>query len=625
VRGDVVEIVVRGANGQAFHRSWHAGRNEWSPAPDDAGWVALGRASAAAPAVSAFGSDQLHFWMRGAGNDANIYHRHDSGGWRGEFVSEGAPPQAAVALTALHWGGASRPRLALGVLAGDGFYYRSWEARPPDPAVSGALDRIVSLATGATRVWENTALVLPPGKAGAPNGAVLLSMGCNEAMWRGDYAAFTEARPAGSGASTIATVTSQAMGSLVPESGAALVTPRRLGSCDNVITRLPDGGLMVLRQAVVTGGATSGSNHQKTGSEIAFTSKDGGATWEFGSLIDPFDPAFAGGRYGKKSTQGGMDRPELYVPPRGDRVYMIVPGHGDNVSNGLVFVSTAPYGKKWTLVDSTRSFGTPSMMTATRDRLFTFNPEYGLPDNWDGALRWYDMPADGNAPLRKAGELIVAPKSVFFITKQMGASGPEPRFDGSVAITLVGQYADATYVRISYSHVEKTPVPRQVLRTLVVRVAGNTASVVPGSAVTLRAASDTGSIVEVVAVEPDYFDLPAGFVSRPVLYYWKESETTPQNGVPGNGWGKVVVRGRMVRGLNDWSEPFVLSRNADDSERSFNAFELTGDYNRGAFFYEPGADGRPGKFRYLAQWSETSMIDGRWRWVMHTNVVAVDP
>jgi hypothetical protein len=141
----------------------------------------------------------------------------------------------------------------------------------------------------------------------------------------------------------------------------------------------------------------------------------------------------------------------------------------------------------------------------------------------------------------------------------------------------------------------------------------------------LRAATDTGSIVEVVAVEPDYFDLPAGFIPRPVLYYWKETDKTADNGVPGNGWGKVTVRGRLVRGLSDWSEPFTLSRNPDDSERSWNAFELTGDYNRGAFFYEPANAAKGGSFRFLAQWSETTLTGNQWRWVMHTNVVSVDP
>jgi hypothetical protein len=430
-RGDTVDIVAQGADGHAWHRTWHTGRNEWSVVAGETGWTSLGRQTGAAPAISAFGSDQRHFWLRGAGNDTSILHRHDVAGWPGEFASVGAARPGASSLAALHWGTPARPRLALGVQAGDAIYYRGWEAGPPGPAVSGALDRIVSLATGGTKVWENTALVLPPGKAGAEKGSVLLSMGCGGAMWKGDYAAFTE--PAAGGASSsIATVTSTPLAPLVPTTGATLADPRGLASCDNIITRLPDGSLMVLRQAVVTGGPSSGAAHQKTGAEIAFVSKDGGASWELGSLIDPFDPAYANGRYGRKSQQGGMDRPELYVPPRGDRVYMTVTGLGDAAANALLFVSTAPYGKKWTLLDSSFPRAAPIMMTATRERLFLFNLEHGVPDNWDAVIRWYDMPADGNSPLRNGGKLMIAPKDGFFVTKAINENGPYPRMDGSV-------------------------------------------------------------------------------------------------------------------------------------------------------------------------------------------------
>lgn len=620
-RGDAIDIVARGADGQAWHRRWNVASNEWSVASHASGWTPLGRQTAAPPTLSAFG-DQLHFWLRGAAKDTTILHRYDAAGWRGDFVAEGTAHQATSALTALHWGSPGRPRLALAVLAGDAIHYRGWEAHPPIPAINGALDRIVSLATGGTRVWENTALVLPPGKANAKDGAVLFSMGCNTAVWRGEYAAFTTA--AGT-SSTVAAVTNTPLGPLVPESGATLNTPRALGSCDNIISRLPDGSIMILRQVVVTGGPTSGAKHQSTGAESSFVSSDGGRTWEFRTLIDPFDPAIAGGRYGRVSTQGGMDRPEMYVPPRGDRVYVTVTGLGDKAANALLFVTAAPYGRKWTLIDSSLPRAAPIMMTGTRERLFLFNLEHGVSDNWDAVIRWYDMPPDPNAPLRSGGQFMIAPRDGFFLTREMTSKGANLRMDGSVSLTLVGQYAGATYLRVAYSHVERTPAPRQIVKTHVVRIAGNTASLMPGGSVMLRAASDAGSIVELVVVEPDHFDLPARFNTRPALFYWKETEFTPPDGVPGNGWGKVMVRGRMVRGLADWSEPFTLSRNPDNTPRSWNAFELTGDYNRGAFFYEPAGPGTVGRFRYLAQWSETTLTEGKWRWVMHTNVVSVDP
>jgi hypothetical protein len=261
------------------------------------------------------------------------------------------------------------------------------------------------------------------------------------------------------------------------------------------------------------------------------------------------------------------------------------------------------------------------MMTGTRDRLFGFKLEHGVAENWDAVLRWYDLPRDGNAPL-KATSFTVAPRDGYFVTKAINEKGLYPRMDGSISATLAGQFGGTTYVRVAYSHVERNPM-RQVLRIHLIKVEGGRASLVPGGSTTLRAASPAGSMLEVVAVEPDHFDLPDGSVPRPVLYYWKETERTPPDGAPGDGWGKVTARGRMVRGLADWSEPFVLSRNPDGSERSWNAFALTGDYGRGAFFHHPHDGGKA--YRYLAQWTETTFAAGRWTWVMHTNVVGVDP
>jgi hypothetical protein len=257
--------------------------------------------------------------------------------------------------------------------------------------------------------------------------------------------------------------------------------------------------------------------------------------------------------------------------------------------------------------------------------LYVFNLQDGLPDNYDAVLRWYDLPRDGTAAIKANGPFMIAAKDGFSFLKEIDGKGAAIVGDGSVSITVAGRYGDETFLRVAYPHIEKVPVLRNVLRIHLVRVAGNRASLVPEGSLTMRAASTNGSILDLVASEPDYFGLPSELADRPILYYWKETEATPANGLPGDGWGNVVVRGRIVRGLSHWSEPFVLSRNADNTERRWNAHKRTGDYNRGAFFYEPPRGDNVGKLRFFAQWIETPLKAGKWDWIMHTNVVTVDP
>jgi hypothetical protein len=485
----------------------------------------------------------------------------------------------------------------------------------------GDLDRTVAFSSGA-RLWENTALVVPPGRTRADSkGSVLFSLGCDETVWRADYAAVTQ--PAGSAAAAKSPApVRQSLAALIPPD-VTLSVPGRLGSCDNILARLPDRSLMLVRQAVITGSANGGARHQKTGAEVVFVSRDEGATWEYVSVIDPFDPAFANGRYGRTKEQGGLDRPELFVPPSGDRVFMSLHGLGDSAANGLIFVTTAPFGKRWRLVESSLPYTAPYMMTATREQLIVFNLQNGLPNNYDAVIRWYDLAKDGGLS-KPNGPFMVAAKDAYSGQKEMRGNTPTAVDDGSVAIAVAEQRRSAagseTYVRVAYPHVDGG---RQVVRTHVVRIAGNSARLVPERSLTLSAESGTGSVLDFVSVESNSFDLPSAPTARPVLYYWKETEKTPVDGLPGDGWGKVVVRGQIVRGAqSEWSEPFVLSRNPDNTPRSWIGQRRTGDYGRGAFFYDPSA---ADSFRYLVQWVETPFSGTRSGEILHTNVVSIKP
>src|SRR5581483_9077398 len=263
-RGDVVDIVARGAGGKVWHRAWDAARSEWlSVSGQSSGWEPLGGGTGTAPSVSAFGTDQLHGWARGPASDATIYHKRYAQRRWGEFVAEGAPASGTASVSALHWGTPSRPRVAVGVLSGNDFFYRGWEENAPVAIVGGALDRIVSPPAGSGAAWENTTLVVPPGKAGSAAGSVLFSIGCAGTVWRGDYAALTAATPGGGAAEAPRVpVIGQDLASLVPAS-VKLADPKRLGSCDNIITRLPDGALMLVRQAVITGSPNGGASTQR--------------------------------------------------------------------------------------------------------------------------------------------------------------------------------------------------------------------------------------------------------------------------------------------------------------------------------------------------------------------------
>ena len=278
---------------------------------------------------------------------------------------------------------------------------------PPVPFITGQLDRIPSLGCRRGGLWENTALVLPPGRANTDaNGAVLFCFatpwGSEPSVWRGTFAAFVTPSTVGGSCpgstNPTAHVDSDNLFNLVPSS-VKFVTPGSFNSPDNQIARMPG--------RLDSDGAPGRHHpqpqhrdHQKTGAELIFRSTDGGETWTFLTILDPFDRAIANGDYGLTASQGGFDRPELLVPRNGNTIYLSLLGRGDAAHNGLVFASTAtptsPYGSHWQLIVRDPPDTAPLAMAATADRLFLLNAEDveqnpGPP--YDVALRSYDRAA----------------------------------------------------------------------------------------------------------------------------------------------------------------------------------------------------------------------------------------
>src|SRR2546423_14741903 len=92
---------------------------------------------------------------------------------------------------------------------------------------------------------------------------------------------------------------------------------------------------------------------------------------------------------------------------------------------------------------------------------------------------------------------------------------------------------------------------------------------------TLLPANIRGSMLDATLIEPDRLDVPAATASGVQLLYYLE--TTDQTNTT------VSAKARLVRDLDQWSNPISLSSN-----RTWPGFFDTGDYYKGAFFIGGG-------------------------------------
>src|SRR5581483_3452811 len=163
---------------------------------------------------------------------------------------------------------------------------------------------------------------------------------------------------------------------------------------------------------------------------------------------------------------------------------------------------------------------------------------------------------------------------------------------------------------------------RQVMRVLAVGTTGIGTSAFTASVLshqTITATSSTGSVLQATSIETDRNELTTASQKGAIYYY----ETTTSNYLSGNsGWGPINATVQSVRGDTTLSGPNPLATaswswlQADSDSNGFG-WLITGDYERGAFFYD-GVN-----LNFIPLWLQSSTtIDNL---SLETSIVTVAP
>lgn len=512
------------------------------------------------------------------------------------------PPSLVLALL----GYAEADERERGLVAGSGPALHSaeeWSARAgasvtaSAPRVNKANDKRVAIPT-----WENVALAVPPNKAHCgPEGAVLFSVGQTPRIWRSSLACFagneSQCLPNSDvayGSSGWPLVTSPGVLDRDNGTGQCGGSCGPAGSNDSQLLRLSGGDLLLIHQGVrrddnptTLGLACTSAGSTCRGVEYVFRSTDCGTSW---SHVVTLDPAFIdGGRYYNTTTQGGFDRPEVYVDPfNGDRVYMTLNGVG-NTDRAVVLFSSQDGGKRWQLIGKIVDLsGVRQLTSLPSGRLYifgSFDSDGQLP--YDAVIYSYDPVRSAFSPQYMIPGSSEDVRSASVVTR-MGADGISP----------VGSFSDGDYLRVHYSHLEDDGTSS--LRVKIVRINARGIDLVAQ----MNIAPAGRSVIGATTINADRLEWARGTRTVPALVYWYE--------VAASG---TTVRYSVFDGLGA-SEPDVLAYSSGKPVTWPSFVDNVGDYHKGAFWY----DSRDGKLRFMPIWGEF-WPNGE----VHANVVTIDP
>jgi hypothetical protein len=450
--------------------------------------------------------------------------------------------------------------------------------------------------------WENTSLAVPRNTASCGGGgAYIVSVGATPRVWRTDLTCINATT-----LSTCSSTSDVSYGStqwpVVSQSGANDASPMGpTASNDQQIVRFSNGTLLMVHQGVRRDSGSTGSCTGKgtcRGVEYFFRSSDCGATWSFVSILDPkFDgPASNPSKYYLTSTQGGHDRPEMYVDPfNPSRVYLTVIGAGNSTS-AMVLYRSNDRGSTWSHAGELPSIWTPAGMTtvSSNGKLYIAG--------------WYGVNADGSSNM---GVVVYDPASGA-MTGPLKVSGNVFRLPGfspwgSEGIARVESTSLGDTVHVHHTYKSGSDFAIAIHEA---RIKGSTINVVFSSFIE---PAHGRSLAGVTLVEPDRIEY-SGATNGQMLY-WYDVDTTPVNG----DFGPAQLRYTYVWGKGG-SGPtgcMSLSTSANTCRSWSVATSVNGDYQKGAFWYDAF-----GGLNFVALWGEQSSSGAG---SMSTNILRLVP
>jgi hypothetical protein len=361
---------------------------------------------------------------------------------------------------------------------------------------------------------------------------------------------------------------------------------------DNVMTRLPDGTMMLVRGVLRT--AVNPQLRSGTGIWTSPPASCGAAQgWTFRTFIDPSDnvrypppekatdPTASYGTYQNANQFGGWDREEVYADPFSSSVFAGMGGAGSGTQDTLLFRSTDA-GASWLGVPFTDGVAQPVMMTSFPNRLLVLTCKQQAPLLW-----WSD---DGGATVQGGVRV-----SWRYPCRKVQYDPQHPRnIDGSL---LIGR-AQWNQDRSGTARIIYPSIGTDGHQILVQFNVGITAGGVVSPRFVRTIGTPGRDAYEAVLVEPDVSQ--AGMsTSTKSLLYWLESDATTTR-----------VRGLLLNGLLVSSAQFDVSTDSTGASRSWADVSERGDYQKGASAF----DGLTQQIRYYATWLEP---DG-----LHTKVYA---
>jgi hypothetical protein len=453
--------------------------------------------------------------------------------------------------------------------------------------------------------WEYSSIIAAPGTSGCTSGRRYLS-GQQSGVADMRYASLTCGSTDTCTTADVAKVT-------LPSS-----PPSGLES-DNMLARRKDGTLLLARGLVLNPSPQTTATRSSTGIWALSPANCGTDTWQRLAIIDPQDrtryapPGFPGdpnasygtpqgvapacpGPAGTICQMGGWDREELYADPFSNNVYLTMTGNGgtDPANGGgpiyadtLLFRS-ADGGTNWGLTyHDVGEKVVPVMMTAIPGRLFLFTCRAAYPYLW-----WSD---DNGVTLKG---------NVRFSNSEL-CGGGQWGVDGSTSISRVRWSADKTAtIRVVYpvTHSDN----RQRFAIFNIRVTG--AGAVYPTFVREVSVSNT-DVLQVSQVEPDV-SMSGLSTDNTSLIFWKEMSA------PGVAPQVARTRGMLVRDELQYSAIFNVSTTSSGNARSWPSTAKTGDYDRGAFYYDSSSM----QLRYFIPWIEVTWTGAM---EMHTKIVGI--
>jgi hypothetical protein len=474
-----------------------------------------------------------------------------------------------------------------------------------------------------TPYFENTARVIPPGKA-FPEGRIVVNAGQPREL-AGILHRFLLDPQGRIDFTRKADVASFATG------------PTKAQATDNQIVRLKDGSLLAFRDSylwdeikpkpppwikeIVSG---SGDHSGQRSGELVFRSVDGGATWTLISVID--FGVYLGGKYGVprpmddkgnadvplarqgrfpdghlKWWVGGLDRTEVYACPFSGCVYLTTRAGGGPYKNlfpktdTMLLLYSKDNGKTWQAISENLPNSAPLVMTSTPNgRLFLLQILGDQP-----TVYWTLSPVQSLH--RPAVPQLSPGYPVHYLEngKSIPCKGPAKPVDlllqcAHPSLSRVSTDTQSSRIRVAYQAVNAKGA--QEARVVLVDVRDPARAPLVTSLNAVRAESPADhSCLFFTFIDPDYIDMPGAVKSNVSVLYWLEA---PRVGVTPK---RFSARYCVFHGAGKGSEPAFLSVQ-NGHPRTWSVRQDPGDYMSGGFFWWNG------NLNYLTQWVEPDGI-----------------